>query len=151
MAGLVDLVDFDCCAGAGGACEGTAKRAFGLCAVWQPKLPNRIADAAISIRKCLIFICINHLPPCRRLGEIANPTILPLDGSTPKEVCSSYLRNRPKVQGRLRRTQKYPSPFLFTLRGTFASKNGKAIRQEKSHGRSSPKSMRTPEMYLPRF
>src|SRR2546421_6526368 len=86
-----------------------------------------------------------------RLGEIANPTILPLDGSTPKEVCSSYLRNRPKVQGRLRRTQKYPSPFLFTLRGTFASKNGKAIRQEKSHGRSSPKSMRTPEMYLPRF
>src|SRR5437588_1516687 len=98
MAGLVDLVDFDCCAGAGGACEGTAKRAFGLCAVWQPKLPNRIADAAISIGKCLIFMCINHLPPCRRLGEIGNRTTLSLDGSTLKQVCPSYFRNGPEVQ-----------------------------------------------------
>src|ERR1700686_1422002 len=42
--------------------------------------------------------------------------------------------------------------FFFTSRKTFASKSRKTNNvQEKSDGRSSPKSMRTPEMHLPCF
>lgn len=151
-----------CCAGGGGACEGAVCAAVGLCAVWQPRPPNSTADATISIRKCLIFICIYHLPPSRRVGR-ARKSYYPVFGRVnvkrglPKLLPEPTKRTIVVLSGFSNcesRNGSTPdiSSIRFTLFKPGASKNGKANNlQEKSDGRSSPKQMCTPQMHLPCF